>query len=413
MHNFRIVFTSKFLTLAFFVFFYQQLILVNIISPIKLYMIFSLILTILLIVNSSLIKVRRLETFELLWFLFLFLNLFTVLLAENLLSSMSLFLGTFILFSFYISYRVLFDLYPVNVFINTFLTAFYIFIILSILTYFMGLYDFYILGNVPEGESYAARSLYGVLFEGVKPRLRGISDSPNNFGLFFIIGYATYLFHEKNKTKRLFMAVLLLTSLFLSMSTTALLAVITITLLYSLKRKNGVVELLTLCLLLIIVLYAWVMMTENYEQILIEKLDRIRTGSGRYELWDYTISKIMESPIFGYGLNQSREFLMEDIGLKTTHNAFLSVWLEGGIFILCLHVIFWLSILFQTFFLYLRTKGGDLLFPLTLGMLIFSNSNVTVYTEIFTFYLVFSSFLLKRSFNRKELDTKPVSKLNI
>lgn len=111
------------------------------------------------------------------------------------------------------------------------------------------------------------------------------------------------------------------------------------------------------------------------------RISRAETGSGRFELFDFSVELITQSPIFGEGLNQARELLLPLRELKSTHNNLLEVTLEGGIlgFILYLSLIF--SLLRILFRKTCSVRDRSWMRSTCVGMFIFSNSNVTMYAD--------------------------------
>ncbi len=389
------------LEIALLSIFIQQVIVLKTISPVKLYMLFVLAFCFVLVFFKNKIKIKYMMDFEVLWVFFLMGNMLTFWYADNLSSSLSLFFGCILLLFTFYSYRTLFQSFDKKILAETMLRFYYYFLLVSLVFYAFGMYVFFVRGEQPDGDGYAARSLYGVLFEGSSPRLRGISDSPNNFGLFTIIGYSIFLFLENNKVKKIAFGTMFLLASALSMSITLIIAIATITIAYLIKSRTATIKTVILLVLFFILLLS----NDYVYNLLANRLDHLSTGSGRYHLWSVSLDAIAEKPFFGYGINQARELLTDVRGYKTTHNAFLNVWMEGGIVLLMIHFFMWIGIFFRTFKSYVRSEMSSFLFPLSIGMFIFSMSNVTIYTEVFTLYLVVcSSFLIKSNGAKVEKD---------
>jgi len=252
----------------------------------------------------------------------------------------------------------------------------------------------------PEGVGYESRALYGVMFEDSRPRLRGIADSPNNFGLFIIIGYALVLFNNSIVKNKILISLIIL-SIILSMSITTIIAMLIVTILFYARQPRFLISIVSIFLIFssLFTVFYYLADVTYIVSIIEERLRHVSSGSGRWELWGKTIEFISERPLTGYGLNQSRELFVDYRGYHSAHNAILGVWLESGVFVLFIYLIFWFFLFRSTAILYFRNMQGSFLFPLSLAMFFFTMSNVTIFTEIFTFFLVIASHYIYFSRN--------------
>ncbi len=378
--------------------FYQQFIVFEFISPVKLYMVFILFGAGFILMKAPVITVYKLISYEICWLCFLVFNLFSFFYSENLNTSLSLFIGSILLILMYFVYRVVFS-YAFSI-EKILIKLYFWFVIISLFFYFFGLYSFFILDMRPEGVGYESRALFGVMFEDSRPRLRGIADSPNNFGLFIIIGYSLVLFSDSIVKSKILIP-LIIFSIILTMSITTIIAMLIVTILFYVRQPRYLISMIGILLILSSLLAVFYYLTDDtYVLSMIEeRLRHVSSGSGRWELWGKTIEYISERPLMGYGLNQSRELFVDYRGYHSTHNAILGIWLESGVLVLFIYLMFWFFLFRSTVVLYLKSMPGSFLFPLSLAMFFFTMSNVTIFTEIFTFFLVIASHYIHFSRN--------------
>ena len=272
------------LPLSLITLFYQQFIVFEFISPVKLYMVFILFGALFILMKASTVTLYKFSVYEVFWFFFLISNLCSIFYADNLNTSLSLFIGSLLLLLMYFVYRVVFS-YAFS--IETLLLKFYFwFVVLSLLFYVLGLYCFFILDMQPEGVGYASRALFGVLFEDVRPRLRGIADSPNNFGLFIIIGYSLVLFSDSVAKSKVFL-LLIIISILLSMSITTIVAMLIVTFFYFVRQRRLLIKMVFVILMSVSVLAIFYYIADGTYvfSIVEERLNHLGSGSGRFELW--------------------------------------------------------------------------------------------------------------------------------
>jgi len=177
----------------------------------------------------------------------------------------------------------------------------------------------------------------------------GSDIDPNNIAA-YIVGGFTILLSFETKTKFAKMAKFALQAIFLTatimtISRGAIVAVFAV-LLYNAfnkgKLRRTVFFIITMVVLFLVVYVVSEVLFggSNPVILLINRFLEDEGGSGRLELWKIASKSIAEKPILGYGLGESPYVIgrkhMENIG---THNTFLTIWFESGIFALLAFVL--------------------------------------------------------------------------
>jgi len=268
-----------------------------------------------------------------------------------------------------------------------------IFFIWSFIWYIIGITLHYIVG-VPlvfESSDAAQVTLYGTYYEGgIVPRFRGICNSPNNFGMYVML-FGPILFSYKKKMSKS-LIVLVALSVLLTFSFTTYLAVAAAFFLILVRKliigkftfsakKMVVIIFLIAMFILVIVLLSLSPLGEFIYEFMAFRTERAQTGSGRFELFEFSIELIKENPIFGQGLNQARVVLLPLRDLKSTHNNFLEVMLEGGVWGLFFYLLLICSLFYVLFNNSCSIRDRNWIKSTLIGMFIFSNANVTLYAD--------------------------------
>lgn len=262
---------------------------------------------------------------------------------------------------------------------------------------------------IPENE--AVSYLYGIYIEGGNmPRFRGICDSPNNFGMYSVL-FLPILFAYDRRLP-IYLYVVIFSSIIATISTTTYLAffiMLFVLMLSSFSKLNfkkiisiiliGVMFSIFLGIAFVIFEHSASLMN-GINNIIDARVARIETGSGRWELWEFTFGLVKDSPIVGYGLNQSRELLLPLRALKSTHNNILELLIEGG----AIALFFYISLLITCLLCIFKVKNNsdrEWMLYAFIGEFIFSNANVTVYNDSFVLMLgLISAFIVKLNLSK-------------
>lgn len=296
-------------------------------------------------------------------------------------------LGIVFLIATYVALTIIAPVYSVRRELNAF--GFNCFLYLIIFYYLLGLYYIYINGY-SAGEKYN-QGIFGVYFEGVLPRLRGFADSPNNMGLLiFPLFYFVFIFKPFTSKSYFFLLVIIL---ILTFSTTSYIAFFAPLFLLGLLGSVKIFLVGLASFLCISFLLSLMYFNIDFIAHLIDlRLDRIATGSGRFELFFFSIEKVGESPVYGHGLAQVRLFLegFQNRDLQSSHNSFIESFFEGGFFGIFLFLLCWIGFGVHLYKLRIRYLDKCKLFAYLLSMFIFSNSNLMIYVEL----MVLNMFLI-------------------
>ncbi|MEH6456394.1 MAG: O-antigen ligase family protein [Cocleimonas sp.] len=352
-------------------------------ANIKIYMVFALVYFFIGVGYMVLKRILILEFFAVSVYFIIGLSVFY---AENFGLAMRLLLGQVVLMIAYIVYRT--ELTKLNLFQfeRLFINVGRIYVLLSLIFYLMGIVGVYFLGVGPSESMYVNEhswTFYGAYFERTLPRLMGLSESPNNY-LFFTFLFMLF-FRYKEKKGYEFIALL---SLILTVSGTALIVlVLYYTFLFIVSKTNLLLKLLLPFSFVVLgrVLYVNVGLVKDIVDL---RVLRLSTGSGRYELWDFVTEKISESPLLGYGANQSRLIIESHRGLNSAHNSFLDMFLTTGVLGFMIYCLLHLSLAITSLKLS-QVYHTEMFVVLYVFLLLVSMSNNTLHIDYLIFYFGF------------------------
>lgn len=350
-------------------------------TPIKLYMlVVPIILAIILIDNKIKMRIALPEKASLIFFSYMVLS--AVWAPDSSLSLLKIF-GILLLLISYFTIRATLesidneDLF--NLVSNAGLTVF----VLSILYYLIGLLDldYSILAERLEGEE---RGFWGLYLEGTMPRMRGIFDSPNNLGIICVFFYHFYTSFDV-KYARLG-RILSIISIILTISLTSWI-VILISLALQVYKVRYLKRLLFIGVISYCLIYLanQLMPMDIVDSIVSARVERLYTGSGRDELFLYSIDGILERPLLGYGLNQSRMLFVDFRGFQSSHNSFLEAAIDGGLIGFILLLVSWITFLILAMRVS-RLTGNSFYILTAFSLFLFSQANLLTYVELVILY---------------------------
>lgn len=414
---------NVFLLLLLMAFPLQQFSIQTPITPLRPYMIMVILAGVICLMKRFSIKFTIIDLT--LFALYCFMMV-TFSYAEIIPLSVQMFFGLLLLLYSFFILRLFIYRCSLTVFLQHLYFVARWFFILSFILYFAGLVAHYILGVelVVEGETHNRAVLLGVYFEGgVIPRLRGGCDSPNNFGMYAVVLFPVWLTY--NTQVKLWKFSVIIVMIALTLSVTTLLAFFCMTLIFicikffqfngKLKTKYAMPFGIFILVVLLLAFYLSSMLLNdpdvylNLSKGLEDRLSRANSGSGRFELWQYSLSLISEKPFWGYGLNQARVLLAPFRDVVSTHNNFLEVTLEGGAFGLLLYILLIAALIFSLLSNALDYKEKQWITLSAVGMFIFSNANVTMYSDSLIFFLAITSSITVLQKTPSYFNSKPLT----
>lgn len=373
----------------------QQFFFTTPITPIRLYMILIVVavcvISVSLLFGKTFVIKLTLIDYALVG-LYVYM-IFTSLYAEDKNLAFQMVLGIIFLLAAYFVIRITAYQFSLDEFFNQLVIVAKVFFIWSFCWYIIGTSLHYVFKFplVFETSDAAQVVLYGTYYEGgVVPRFRGICNSPNNFGMYALLFGPILFSHAKSVSK--WLKVIVFLSVLLTFSFTTYLAVISACIIiafrksllwsYKFSPKSLIAVIIFSSLVFIGLIY---IISSPLSQAIFEFIEfrtsRAQTGSGRFELFAFSVDLLHISPVFGEGLNQARLLLMPLRELKSTHNNFLEVMLEGGVFGLAFYLFLIFSLLFCLFDKSCSVKNKNWIKSTLIGMFIFSNANVTLYAD--------------------------------
>lgn len=357
-------------------------------THLKMYMVCSVL--ILIILGFSVIGNGKL-LYERIW-IFSYLSLaLSIIWANNIALALQLILGEIILLTFYFVLKSLLELLSIDEVEQVFDLSFRFFVYVSLVLYVMGFVSIYVLHSeityavhLNEG----SLRIFGCYKEGMLPRFMGLAESPNNYAYFADMIF--WFFVWKGKTKE---AVITLLTLIFTISTTLYLALVVQVCCFYFLGGRLTWKVVLLCF----GLYGGFVFLIHFPEvqaIMDDRMIRNATGSGRFELWEYSLNKISESPIVGFGINQSRTLFTKREYLSS-HNNILEMGLSLGYIGCIVYIVFLLSLLKSTFSFSKNTKI-PFVAQISVAYFIFGFANNTLHIEYTVFIIVLLSYYIRR-----------------
>lgn len=374
---------------------------IDYVSPIRPYMIFGVFALIVLLIFYHKIKTRRSSPLD--YSVLIFYNILILLVfhSSNIVDSSRLYFGIFILVTTYL----IFTWWLSSVSLADFEYIFYIFSLLfiriSFVWYIWGIYLIYSSSGAGFGDSMVPHSLVaGAYLEGgIYPRLRGLTDSPNNYSMYFLLIWI-WLCDRNCKisfTDRMIVSI----SVLATFSATLYLILI---LYYIFRASSNIKYVLILVGTVSAILFTFNLFVDHtgeygLRELLLDRVERLSGGSGRLDLFENSIPIILEKPFFGHGLNSARDLLQETRDVRSTHNNLLELGMEGGVFA----IFAYLLLLFSQIFAGIRIKnilGIKFTLHGCFAYAFFGMSNVNIYADSYVLLLAVSSFYFSLSYSK-------------
>jgi O-antigen ligase len=415
---------NRFFQLLLLSFVIQQFAIPTPVTPLRPYMIMVLIGGVVCLLNNFRMKLTIIDLSLSALYCYMMV---TIIYAGEATLSIQMFFGLILLLYSYFILRLFICRYSLNEFIEQMYIIAKWFFILSFFSYLIGIIAHYMLGVslILEGTTENRAMLLGVYFEGgTVARMRGLCDSPNNFGMYAVLMLPIWINYSPGI--KWWQAVSVALMIILTLSVTTYLALICMLLMFlSIKIFNlkGKVQWKTLVMILSFILLIFALIqfvsfivlgstSADLDTLIKDRLSRVNSGSGRFELWKYSWSLIEEQPIWGYGLNQARVVLSSFRDVNSTHNNFLEVTLEGGFVGFLLYLLFIFIVFMTGFSTSMAKKERQWVVMTLIGVFVFSNANVNLYADssILVLAIIASLPLLKNS--QSLLSSSRVNNLN-
>lgn len=341
---------------------------------IKIYELFIPFMGVFLLLHLN--KIKRIKTFEVVFIISYFYLAITFFWSINMLLSLKLMVLELMLIITYVYFRIEFSIFSIKELENFILKIGKFYILGSIVLYLIGIYVFNT-NPVPGKETY-----FGLLQENILPRLRGFAESPNSFipfALFFLIYFM-------DKREKIWIFITLVTIL-LSFSTTGMLIAFIVILIYYFNKISFKMIFYSF-LVFVVLLLLYINFIQNNKDIMAMiqwRLERNRTGTGRFELWSYALNLIANN-IFGYGINTTRVLIHNFRALESVHNSIIEIFLTGGFIGLFLYLLLYTTIFFQSIYIWKKKKEKKM-FLLFIVFVLIGMANNTLHIGYVIFYL--------------------------
>ncbi|NQD37410.1 O-antigen ligase family protein [Permianibacter sp. IMCC34836] len=389
-------------------FFLQQYAIDTPVTPIRPYMLVTLLALIVAcfhVISGSKL-VFRLVPLDYCVFVFYFFLLFTSLYAANTKLAVQMFFGVILLLAAYGGIRYFLMRFDSDAFYRCFALIAKFYFVSSFLLYLMGIFSSLYLERptVLLGESEAYALSWGVYFEGgVIPRLRGVTDSPNNFAMYALVLIPIWFFGSE--PPRLHFKILAVASVALTLSVSAYIAIalmIATFVFWRFRISSGHISQRFAALIVAgaVTLLASVVLLAAFDgeakefinNMIGTRLEHAATGSGRFELWQYCMNIISEGPLWGFGLNQERVLLAPLRNLQSVHNNIIGAYFSGGAMALFLYLVLLIQLAWTFVSKVLPYRERVWLSLCWISLFVFSNVNETLFADSFFFSLaIFSS----------------------
>ncbi len=286
--------------------------------------------------------------------------------------------GEIILIAFYLLFRYYLVEMGINKFNHMMLTVGKYFYIISLSSFVLGMY-LYFVKNIdymplfyPEQHD---RVLGGIFNRWTSmPRLTGFSLGTYSFNWMSSFFILMFLQNKMYKWAFLGLACSLLT---LSMTFILLLLIV---IGYVIFKKGKVLKATILTLLLLGSGLYFYKTNRWFNYIIETRIENARTGTGRFEIWEFVVEKALERPVFGHGINQLKAYLdsYHDETIKSAHNTLFELFFNTGVIGLSIYVLFLVTFFIACYNLDKRLKGYYFK-GFFLCYLVFTMSNTGIY----------------------------------
>lgn len=222
----------------------------------------------------------------------------------------------------------------------------------SILYYCLGIY------KLGADLSKTGIVMYGVMIDRFVFRLCGTINEPNLVSVYLAPFFFYYLFNFRNIICKIGLCLTFII-IILTMSRGAIMCLFASLILGVplIKNKTGRFQIYKFFKWLIIVGGSIVIiLLMNEIDVLSPITNRFEnigsdSGSGRLDIWSKAIITFLDNPFWGVGLNGIRSYNLEHYGAKFnvfTHNSYLEVLVESGIFGFILFIVFWIQLMWTS-----------------------------------------------------------------
>lgn len=175
----------------------------------------------------------------------------------------------------------------------------------------------------------------------------GSNIDPNNIATYIVCGFALLLNMDTSKKQfgfrkpvKAVLQIVFLIAIFMTVSRGAFVATFAVIIYNAFnkgKLKRTILFIITI-LVVFVAVYAlsqYIFGSNNPMLLLANRFLEDEGGSGRVELWQISLNAIEKKPFFGWGLGESPYIIgREQIKNIGSHNTFLTIWFESGIFAL-------------------------------------------------------------------------------
>ena len=185
-------------------------------------------------------------------------------------------------------------------------------------------------------------------------RIFSTYGNPNMTGAWFgsmilIAVFLKYNYNDEAENKKLnFLLALMISSLLLTESTGAFIALLTSIGAYFLVEKNKEIkQCIIMIVTIIFIILAFVFLQKSINSITV--IDEVRTSFGsRYDIWFGSIEMFLLKPLLGWGalgtLEHGIEFMYNNGNVIHSHNVWLTFLVSGGILAFSIYIFIKLNI---------------------------------------------------------------------
>ena len=185
-------------------------------------------------------------------------------------------------------------------------------------------------------------------------RIFSTYGNPNMTGAWFgsmilIAVFLKYNYNDEAENKKLnFLLALMISSLLLTESTGAFIALLTSIGAYFLVEKNKEIkQCIIMIVTIIFIILAFVFLQKSINSITV--MDEVRTSFGsRYDIWFGSIEMFLLKPLLGWGalgtLEHGIEFMYNNGNVIHSHNVWLTFLVSGGILAFSIYIFIKLNI---------------------------------------------------------------------
>lgn len=251
---------------------------------------------------------------------------------------------------------------------------------------------YYFIGMVNIGFNFKGNGIIntGILLDRSMPRLIGTVGTDPNIFVFFLSLYFFYTLNNLNTKLNRFGLCISGITIILTVSRGGFIGILIPIIISIIIGKGKIKKISIICLACMGVIIVGNILSFDMVQLIQDRFSGIvsDSGSGRLTLWGNALNSFAQYPIFGIGINSTRNFGIQHYGNdRYVHNTLIEVLSEAGIVGFMLFILIWIVAFYHCIKLSRKRKENQFLLMTFISMFIQMNFLSILYSEMFYLFL--------------------------